>query len=59
MGRIETVSILSTMSGMMMLLTMCGLKDLGGPERPDGPQPDIPPEETQDTLYITGVEYPA
>ena len=58
MGRVESVLTLVTMTAGAMLFTMCVQKSIVDPENPGGETevPVVP--EKQDTLYVTGVEYP-
>lgn len=66
MGRLETVMTLVTLIVHMVFLTMCGMVDLGSPygnvPADDGfswAGGDIGAGTDTDTLYVTGVEYPA
>lgn len=42
-----------------MFFTTCGLTDRYGPDEPGKGELPVPPAEEPDTVYVTGVEYPA
>lgn len=60
MGKIETAFTVAVLAAGMMTLTMCGLDSPATPETPsDGSGTEEPVPEKNDTVYVTGIEYPS